>query len=150
MSPKDAELYKYRAYIDEGRNQRDAAISDLSQAIKYSKRKNEDLYYRRGWDYQAKADYDMAIEDFNEAAKLDPSDMRIFQQRAEVYTSIGKPDLTAADLARIKTLSAEDLITRAEIHEDAGNYALALDDYNHAIASRLEKIGRRLTMRHGC
>jgi tetratricopeptide (TPR) repeat protein/membrane protease YdiL (CAAX protease family) len=134
LSPEDAELYKYRSYIDEGRDKRDAAISDISQAIKYSKRKDEDLYYRRGWDYQAKADYGKAIEDLNEAAKLDPSDMRIFRERAEVYARMGQPDLAAADLARIKTLSVEDFIARAEIHEDAGNYALALDDYNHAIA----------------
>jgi tetratricopeptide (TPR) repeat protein len=133
LSPEDAELYRYRADLD-GERDTDAAISDLSQAIKYSKRKDEDLYYRRGWYYEANADYGKAIEDYDEAAKLDPSDTRIFQQRAEVYARTGKPDLAAADLARIKTLSAEDLITRAEIHEDAGNYALALDDYNHAMA----------------
>ena len=31
---------------------------------------------------QAKADYDKAIDDYNEAAKIDPSDTRIFRQRA--------------------------------------------------------------------
>ena len=133
LSPEDAELYRYRADLD-GERDTDAAISDLSQAIKYSKRKDEDLYYSRGWYYEAKADYGKAIDDYNEAAKLDPSDTRIFQQRAEVYARTGKPDLAAADLARLKTLSTEDFITRAEIHEDTGNYALALDDYNHAIA----------------
>ena len=133
LSPEDAELYRYRADLD-GERDTDAAISDLSQAIKYSKRKDEDLYYSRGWYYEAKADYGKAIDDYNEAAKLDPSDTRIFQQRAEVYARTGKPDLAAADLARLKTLSTEDFITRAEIHEDTGNYALALNDYNHAIA----------------
>jgi tetratricopeptide (TPR) repeat protein len=134
LSPKDAELYKYRSYIDEGREQRDAAISDISQAIKYSKRKKEDLYYRRGWDYQAKADYDKAIDDYNEAAKINSSDMRIFRQRAQVYTSTGQLDLAAADLARIKPPSMEDFMARGAFHEDAGKYELALEDYNQAIA----------------
>jgi tetratricopeptide (TPR) repeat protein/membrane protease YdiL (CAAX protease family) len=134
LSPKDAELYKNRADIDEERDKPDAAISDLSQAIKYSKQKDEDLYYRRGWYYEANADYDKAIDDYNEAAKLDSSDTRIFRQRAEVYARTGQLDLAAADLARIKTSSTEDFIARAEIHEDEGNYALALEDYNHAIA----------------
>jgi len=135
LSPEDAELYKYRSYIDEGREKRDAAISDISQAIKYSKRKQEDLYYRRGWDYQAKADYDKAIDDYNEAAKIDSSDMRIFRQRAQVYTSTGQLDLAAADLARVKTSSMDDFMARGALHEDEGKYALALDDYNHAITA---------------
>ena len=100
----------------------DTAISDLSQAIKYSKGKNEDLYYRRGWYYEAKADYGKAIEDYNEAAKLDPSDIANFPAKGRGLRAHGKTaDLVAADLARIKILSADDFITRAEIHEDAGN-----------------------------
>lgn len=135
LSPNDAELYKNRADIDEERDKPDAAISDLSQAIKYSKRKDEDLYYRRGWYYEAKADYGKAIEDLNEAAKLDPSDMRIFRERAQVYRSTDQPDLAAADLARVKTSSMEDLMARGAFHEDTGKYALALDDYNDAITA---------------
>jgi tetratricopeptide (TPR) repeat protein len=134
LSPKDSEFYDDRAYIEDDRHQMDNAISDLGQAIEYSRGKNENLYYHRGYIYSEKKDYDHAIEDFNEAAKLDPSDDRIFEQRAEVYTQTGRPNLAAADLARIKTLSANDFIARAEIHEGAGNYALALEDYNHAIA----------------
>jgi tetratricopeptide (TPR) repeat protein/membrane protease YdiL (CAAX protease family) len=134
LSQKDTELYSYRAYIDEERGQYDNAISDLGQAIKYSKRKNEDLYYRRGYDYQEKADYDHAIEDYSEAAKLDPSDVRIFRQRAEALTHKKRPDLAASDLAQIKASSKEDFVARATIHEDAGEYRLALDDYNRAVA----------------
>ncbi len=47
--------------------------------------------------------------------------------------SAANPSTIHRGLRRI-TLSVEDFIARAEIHEDAGNYALALDDYNHAIA----------------
>ncbi|HEY6419783.1 MAG TPA: tetratricopeptide repeat protein [Candidatus Binataceae bacterium] len=134
LSPKDTELYSNRAYIYDQRGQYDHAISDLGQAIKYSRRKDGDLYYRRGYAYQEKADYDHAIEDYSEAAKLDPSDMRIFRKRAEALTHKKRPDLVIADLAHIKTATAEDFLARANIHQSAGEYRLALDDYNHALA----------------
>lgn len=134
LSPKDSELYSNRAYIDDHRNQYDNAILDLSQAIKYSRRKNEDLYYRRGYAYQEKADYDHAIEDYREAAKLDPSDLRIFRQRYEAFSHKGRPDLAISDLARIKNATEEDFLARGNIHENAREYGLAMEDYNHAIA----------------
>lgn len=133
LSPKDSKLYSYRADIDEQRGQYDKAISDLGQSIKYARRKDEDLYYRRGYDYQAKADYDHAIEDYDEAAKLDPSDERIFRQRAESFTQKKRADLAAADLARVKDSTSEDFLARATIHQDAGEYRLALQDYDHAV-----------------
>ena len=36
----------------------DNAISDLGQAIQYSRGKNENLYYHRGYIYSEKKDYD--------------------------------------------------------------------------------------------
>jgi len=134
LSPQDSELYGYRAYIDDQRSQYDDAISDLGQPIKYSSRKNEDLYYRRGYAYQEKADYDHAIEDYREAAKLDPSDVRIFRQRYEALTHKGRPDLALSDLSQIKNETEEDFLARANIHDSAGEYRLALDDYDHAVA----------------
>ncbi len=134
LAPKDAELYSNRAYIDDHRRQYDNAISDLDQAMKYSKRKDADLFYRRGFVYQEKADYDHAIEDFNTAAKLDPSDMRVLEARAGAFIQKKRPDLAISDLAHIKAASKDDLLARAHLRENVGEYRLALDDYNHALA----------------
>jgi tetratricopeptide (TPR) repeat protein/membrane protease YdiL (CAAX protease family) len=105
LSPKDSEVYSERGYIDDMRLKQDETISDLLQAIKYSGQKDEGLYFRLGYAYQEKSDYDQAIEQYNLAAKLNDSDARIFKQRAEALTSKKNPD-----------------------------YVLALDDYNRALA----------------
>lgn len=133
LSPQDSEFYDDRAYIEDDRHQMDNAISDLGQAIRYSRRKNEDLYYHRGYIYKEKKDYDHALEDFNEAARLDPSDDRIFQQRAEALARRKQLALMTPDLARMKVISADDFHTRAMIYEEAAEYRLALDVYNHAL-----------------
>ncbi len=133
LSPKDPEFLEDRAYIEDDRHQMDNAISDLGQAIQYSRGKNEGLYYHRGYIYSEKKDYDHAIEDFNEAAKLDPSDDRIFQQRAEALAHRKQPDLMTPDLAHMQVISADDFHTRATIYEEAEEYRLALDDYNRAL-----------------
>ncbi|MGA9722345.1 MAG: tetratricopeptide repeat protein [Candidatus Binatus sp.] len=134
LSPKDSELYSSRSYIDEQRGRYDKSISDLSQAIKYSRRKSEDLYNRRAYAYGRQGDYDRAVADYNEAAKLDPSDVRIYQGRAEAYTREKRPELAISDLAHIKVASKEDFVARASIHENVGEYRLALEDYDHALA----------------
>ncbi len=133
LSPKDSEFLDDRAYIEDDRHQMDNAISDLGQAIQYSRGKNEDLYYHRGYIYSEKKDYEHAIEDFNEAAKLDPSDDRVFQQRAEALAHRKQPDLMTPDLAHMKVISADDFHTRATIYEEAEEYRLALDDYNRSL-----------------
>jgi tetratricopeptide (TPR) repeat protein len=105
LAPKDPELYSERAYIDDMRGKQDDTIADVLQAIKYSKHKDGDLYFRLGYAYQEKAEYDQAIEQYNEALKLGDSDVRIFKQRAQALTYRKNPD-----------------------------YRLALDDYNRALA----------------
>jgi len=133
LSPQDSEFYDDRAYIEDDRHQLDNAISDLGQAIRYSRGRKEDLYYHRGYIYHEKKDDDHAIEDFNEAAKLDPSDDRIFQQRAEAFAEKKQRNLMTPDLTHMKVISADDFHSRAMIYEEAEEYRLALDDYNHAL-----------------
>jgi tetratricopeptide (TPR) repeat protein len=80
----DALLLKAVLYMQDGQN--DKAIAAYTEAIKRSP-KYSLAYIGRGDAYLAKSDYDRALLDYDEAARLDPRNEDI-KKRAEVVREV--------------------------------------------------------------
>ncbi|HYB91109.1 MAG TPA: tetratricopeptide repeat protein [Candidatus Binataceae bacterium] len=135
LAPQDAETYSMRAYVLDHRGKLDDAIADLGRAIKYSRAKRADLYYRRGFAEAEKDDYDHAIDDLNEALKLAPDDRDTIWKRAGAYRDKKQYDRAIEDLTRVIEIepnNASAYDERGDIHGQRGEYRLELEDYRKA------------------
>ena len=54
-------------------------------------------YQARGQTYAEKKQYDLAIQDYNEAIKIDPTDVRGFNSRGYAYLNKGQIDRAVQD-----------------------------------------------------
>jgi tetratricopeptide (TPR) repeat protein len=75
-----AALFNNRCSEWNGKQERQGAIADCSQAIRL-KPDHADAFYNRGNTYNAKGPYDRAIEDYNQAIRLNPNDACAFFNR---------------------------------------------------------------------
>jgi tetratricopeptide (TPR) repeat protein len=78
-----------RAYYNQGvarleKGENDAAISDLTKAIKMRPR-FANAYFYRGRAYLGKGEHDLAISDFNKAIEIDPGLAVAYGERAIIY-----------------------------------------------------------------
>jgi tetratricopeptide (TPR) repeat protein len=81
-----------------------------------------------------------AIEAFDEAIHLNPSDDEAFLNRGEAYATLSKPDRAIADYSeaiRLQPLKPEAYFSRGELREEMGDKEHASEDL--AIANRLLK-----------
>lgn len=103
---QDARLYLRRALFYMFKNDYSAALSDLNQAL--DKSTTRQLRYsaltNRGECYNRMGKFDLALDDFNAALKLEPKSGLVLLNRAEVYDKMGKRDLAVADKARAEVL----------------------------------------------
>lgn len=83
-----------------------AALSDLNQALEKSA--TRELRFscltNRGECYNRMGKFDLALDDFNNALRLEPKSGLVLLNRAEVYDKMGKRDLAVADKARAEAL----------------------------------------------
>jgi tetratricopeptide (TPR) repeat protein/membrane protease YdiL (CAAX protease family) len=135
-APEKSDPYDTRAYLFEERRQYDKAAADLSAAIKYSNPSDADLYRRRGTDYLNLSDYDHAIADLTEVAKLDGEHSATLIARASAYLGKQQDDRAIADLTRalqIDPKAWKAYLDRATAYQNRRQYNLAIADLTRAM-----------------
>jgi tetratricopeptide (TPR) repeat protein len=95
------------------------------------------LYSGRGHAYNAKGDYDRAIDDFSEAIRLDPKDSASFNGRCWARATTGRDleqALTDCNVSlRLKPNNADTLDSRGLVYLRLNRLADAIADYNAAL-----------------
>jgi len=103
------------------------AASDLVPAYRTT------AYVDRGLAYQHKKQFDLAIGDYTEALKNDPSYLEAYQFRAAAYVGADKVDLAIADITTLishKPFMIDAYGARGEIYASQHNYDAAIADFS--------------------
>jgi lipoprotein NlpI len=93
-------------------------------------------FHSRGIDYRTKGENDRAIENYNEAIRLNPNHVGALIARGAAYRSKGDYDLAIADYdaaIRLDPRSHEAFNNRGNAYRIKGNYDRAIQDFNEAI-----------------
>ena len=117
----------------------DARLAGCRAVIESGQEKPADLaraFYYRGHAYRAKQLFDLAIADFSESIKLDPSFIDAFGDRAITLTAAGRlmdaiPDFT--HVIEVDPKSGYAFYDRGLCYEILGLDDLAIDDFSAAI-----------------
>jgi lipoprotein NlpI len=118
----------------------DVAIATCTSRIKSGKfggieqAKN---YYNRGYEYDEKSDYDLAISDYTGALKIDPTYTKAYFNRGLAFVHKGDYDRGIADYNQAIKLNPKDpevFNNRGNAYDDRGDYDLAIADYNQTIS----------------
>ncbi len=105
--------------------QQDQSAGDLSMA-----------YAMRALAYSLKAQYDVAIRDYDVAIEMRPDFAVALNNRAWAYYKWGKSDQAMVDVEKsleLSPTSPHTLDTRAHIHQAKGNPEAAMRDYDRAM-----------------
>ncbi len=93
----------------------------------YQKRANESI---------VKGEYDSAVNDFNEAIKLNPADASVYLNRGRAYSNKKSYDLAIEDYNKVIELNPKEAMAyfnRGESYEKKGNALQAIGDYQKVL-----------------
>ena len=93
---KTAQTYNHRALVQHANHEYDAAIADLTEAIRLDPT-NSNFYSNRGRTYNARKEYDRAILDLDQSIRLNPANPLPYWNRAISYENKGDLDRALAD-----------------------------------------------------
>ncbi len=114
-------------------------IDGCTAAIKSGHQSGKNLsriFYNRGIAYAKKNQYDRAIEDFNQAIRLDPDSIFALNNRGAAYARKGQLDDAIADFNEAIRIDASYAITynnRGIAYAKKGQYDRAIEDFDQAI-----------------
>jgi tetratricopeptide (TPR) repeat protein len=94
------------------------------------------IYNNRGTAYSSKGDHDRAIQDFNEAIRLNPKDTTVYVIRGDAYNGKGNYDLAIQDFdeaIRMKPNYVRAYYDRGKAYNSEGDYDRAIRDFSEAI-----------------
>ncbi|MDR3466054.1 MAG: tetratricopeptide repeat protein [Xanthobacteraceae bacterium] len=114
-----------------------AACSRVIQAGTLSGHALADAYDGRGGAHTRKAEFDLAVDDFSEAIKLDPYFALAWRNRADAWLRKGDRDRAISDYGSAIALDPKDAFAvarRADVWRLKGDLDSALDGFNQAIA----------------
>ena len=117
----------------------DLKISGCSTVIQSGKISNSDLalaYNNRGFAYGTKGQHDRAIQDYDQAIKLDPSDAIAYYNRGIAYSAKGQLDRAIQDYDQAIKLDpnyAHAFYNRGNAYSAKGQHDRAIQDYDQAI-----------------
>ena len=116
----------------------DQRIEGCSAVIKAGREKGEKLaeaFNNRGVAHRLKGEYDRAIQDYNQAIRLDAKFAMAFNNRGVAYDKKGEYDRAIQDYEQSIKLkpSPEAHLNRGNAHLGKSQYDHAIDDYNQAI-----------------
>lgn len=112
----------------------DEALDDLN-AVLQGQRSVEAYLYRAKL-YAFVRENSSALQDFEQAVQLAPTDARIYEERASLYEQLKEYDKAANDYSQIITLKEDDFyayVLRADVYEKLENWEAAIADYSEAI-----------------
>src|SRR5258705_1371935 len=104
----------------------------LIQSGKGTARVFAGAFFNRGNAYEAKGQYDLAIQDFDSAIKRNPTDAAAFYSRGSSYFAKGQTDSAIQDFDRATTLDPNDAMTfnnRGEAYREKGLQDRAIQDF---------------------
>jgi tetratricopeptide (TPR) repeat protein len=113
-------------------------VDGCSAVIKAAREKGEklaEIFDSRGVGHRLKGDYDRAIQDYDQAIKLNPKSATAFNDRGVAYDHKGEFDRAIQDYDQAIKLrpSAEMYFNRGNAYLGKSQHASAIDDYNQAI-----------------
>jgi tetratricopeptide (TPR) repeat protein len=118
----------------------DDSIAACSRLIASQAPNGPDLaqaYSRRGNNYVVvKGDFDRAMNDYNEAIKLDPRNSSSYAVRGAIFVRQGNFDRALADLNEARRLKPQDALTSNAFgvyYNEKGEYDRAISELNEAI-----------------
>jgi len=118
------------------------ALADCNEAIRQWP-DNAEAYSGRGRIYYWQKQYDLAIQDFDKALQLDPSEWMARSTKALALVRLGRLDAASEEAAiGIRTGKDQDsyLAARGEIAYEQGKYGQAADDLTDAMKFALSKL----------
>jgi tetratricopeptide (TPR) repeat protein len=132
LTPRDANVLRFRGMHYLTQNKLDAAIADLDAAIELDP-KDADTHEARGVALSLAQKYDEALESFNKAIELEPNEAAAYTHRARIRAMKGDMPAALADVERsLKLLpgSVAALQLHASLLGNAGKFEEALTDLN--------------------
>lgn len=140
-NPKDADLYFRRANEYYKFNQYLRALSDCDKALEFAAPTNTDLrfqaYMLRADIYQMLNKHQEALDNFNEALKIDPASYMALQQKGNEEYELGNYAQAKAAYTRLRSLnprSAEALTGLARVAVQENNIGLASEYMDDAVS----------------
>jgi tetratricopeptide (TPR) repeat protein len=113
-----------------------AGCAALIQGGQYTTGNLSTIYGNRGTAYSSKGDHDHAIQDFNEAIRLNPNNFRAYYDRGQAYNREDDFDLAIPDFSEAIRLNPNDMsgyYSRGSAYYNKGDYDRAIQDYSEAI-----------------
>jgi tetratricopeptide (TPR) repeat protein len=98
--------------------------------------KLSNIYVNRGTAYYNKGDYNRAIQDYDQAIRLDPKYMPAYYSRGSAYFKKSDYDPAIQDLNEAIRLNPNDTsayVVRGDAYREKGDYDPAIQDFNEAI-----------------
>ncbi|MGO8756791.1 MAG: tetratricopeptide repeat protein [Terracidiphilus sp.] len=124
-------------------NDADTVIAGCTVLIQSGQLKGTELamaFSNQGYGYFQKAQYDQALQDYNQALRIDPKFELAWENRAALYLQKGQYDQAIQDVSQVLLLdpnasNATSLYTfRAIAYDKNGEYSQAIADYSQVIA----------------
>jgi tetratricopeptide (TPR) repeat protein len=107
------------------------AVTDFSKLI--AQDATVDLYLQRASAYDGLGKPELAIADYGEAMKLQPSNPDLYLKRALLYKFMQNNDAALADFNKAVKLRPSLVTWRASFYRDQGNSNSAIEDFTSAI-----------------
>ena len=108
LQPDSAEALELRAKLFASLGQFDNALADL-QTLHARLPKNAEVLLQMGGVHQAAQAWQQAIEDYNQALRLDPNNAAAYRGRADSYLSSGQQAPAASDYRKSLELNGDDV-----------------------------------------
>lgn len=98
-------LYKQQSLAKWAKYEHEAAIADLTEAIKFDPERSVDYLKTRGSQRMGLSTYKEALEDYSKAIQLSPNDSDAYRTRAAIYEMLEDKAACRRDLLEWKRLT---------------------------------------------
>jgi tetratricopeptide (TPR) repeat protein len=135
LLPGDATLLQQRAYFHMRQDNYEAAIADISSAIRNGP--NAYLYFVRAQAFDATHDYERAIADMNAALRLEPGNANYLNERCWIRAKAGRDlDMAIGDCNRGVALQSSSAIldSRGLVRLQLKQFQQAYEDFDAALS----------------